>query len=484
MKLKKVLAISMVGIMTFSLAGCGSSSATATTEDSTADTAESTDAAADESADATEDSEGLSYANIKLGEDYTDITTTIKLLTHRTDMAADDYPGKNWDAYLAEFNKMYPNITVEVDPITDYSNEARLRVTSGDWGDIMMIDGVDKADLSTYFISYGSADSVGAVCNYANNWRYDDQIYGIPSTANAQGIVYNKKVFEAAGITEIPTTTKDFIADLQKIKDNTDAIPLYTNYAAQWTMGAWDSYSGAATADTEFLNIKLPHMSNPFADPGDGTGLYNVYKVLYDAVSDGLTEDDYTTTDWEGCKGMINNGEIGTMVLGSWAVSQMKAAGDNADDIGYMPFPMTYSDGKQYASAGPDYNFGINVNSSADNQAAAMVFVKWMTEESGFSYNEGGLPLKVGDTDLPDVYAEFTDVTFIPDEPATTTEEADLLNTLNADSELQFNNGGNEKVMSIVEHAANGDESFDDIMNDWNTAWSDAQETDGVEVTY
>mgnify|MGYP000016580011 CR=1 FL=1 len=29
------------------------------------------------------------------------------------------------------------------------------------------------------------------------------------------------------------------------------------------------------------------------------------------------------------------------MVLGSWAIVQMQAAGDHADDIGYMPFPIT-----------------------------------------------------------------------------------------------------------------------------------------------
>ena len=53
---------------------------------------------------------------------------------------------------------------------------------------------------------------------------------------NAQGIVYNKKVFEEAGVTELPKTPTEFIEALQKIKDNTDAIPLYTNFAAGWTM--------------------------------------------------------------------------------------------------------------------------------------------------------------------------------------------------------------------------------------------------------
>ena len=42
---------------------------------------------------------------------------------------------------------------------------------------------------------------------------------------------------------------------------------------------------------------------------------------------------------------MINNGEIGTMVLGSWAIIQMQEAGPNAADIGYMPFPITQPDG-------------------------------------------------------------------------------------------------------------------------------------------
>ena len=65
--------------------------------------------------------------------------------------------------------------------------------------------------------------------------------------------------------------------------------------------------------------------------------------------------------------------------------------------------------------------------------------------------------------------------------PAVAGEE-DLLNTLNSDSELMINAGGNQKVMSIVEHAANGDESFDDVMNEWNEAWTTAQEDNSVEI--
>ena len=67
-----------------------------------------------------------------------------------------------------------------------------------------------------------------------------------------------------------------------------------------------------------------------------------------------------------------------------------QGAGDNADDIAYMPFPISVN-GKQYAAAGPDYCYGINCNSSEDEQIAAMCYIKWLTEKSGFAESEGGI---------------------------------------------------------------------------------------------
>jgi len=493
MKMKRVAAIMMVSVMALSAAGCGGSSDTSgdastdakdTAEDKEADEADAeadADAETDEASDEGGASAGgdLNYADITLGEDYTDLTATISLFNHRTDLESDDYNGTKWSEYLAAFNEMYPNITVELTTDTNYADDALMHLQSGDYETIMMIPAVDKADLSTYFIPYGDLDTMKSQINYATTWEYGGDVYGVPSTATTQGIVYNKKVFEEAGITELPKTPDEFIDALQKIKDNTDAIPLYTNYFAGWTMGAWDAYIGNnATGDSTYMNQKFLHTKDPFKDYGDGTHAYAVYKILYDAVANGLTEEDYSTTDWESCKPKINNGEIGCMVLGSWAYPQMEAAGDNGADIGYMPFPITI-DGKQYASAGADYSYGINANATDDEKAAAMVFVKWMTLESGFSYNEDGLPVAVGDDRTK---LAFEGVEFLQDEPSVEGEE-DLLNELNSESELNINNGGDSKLQAIVEHAANGTKSFDDIMAEWNEAWTSAQESAGVEVT-
>ncbi len=427
----------------------------------------------------------LKYADVELGKTGSDISATLKLLTHRTDMLQDSYSGVTFAKYLAEFNKLYPNIKVEIEGITDYASTALLRLQGGDWGDIMMIPAIDKKELKNYFVSYGDLATMEKQIKFATNWEYEKEVYGVPSTGNAQGVLYNKKVFEQAGINQLPKTTEEFIADLKLIKEKTNAIPLYTNYAAGWTMGAWDAYlGGSATGDADYMNNVLLHTKNPFKNYGDGTHAYAVYKVLYDAAANKYIEDDYTTTDWEGCKGMINRGEIGTMVLGSWAFTQMQGAGPNPDDIGYMSFPITIK-GKQYASAGPDYCFGINAKASENNRNAAMIFVKWFTEKSGFAFNEGGIPIAAGDNNYPAAYAAFSEnnVDFVSDNPAAD-GESDLFNALNSESELNINAGGNLKVQQIIEHAANKTKTFDAIMDEWNKAWSDAQTSEGVEIKY
>ena len=458
MKLKKVLALTLAAAMTLSLVACGGA-----TEEAPAETE-------------AEESDELTYGSIKLGESYTDITTTIKWIHHKTDREEDGTIAK----MIAEFNKVYPNITVETEGVTDYQEDSLLRLSTGDWGDIMFIPAVDKAQLSTYFVPFGTVEEMDQYINFANEQASEGICYGIGYMGNAQGLLYNKAVFEAAGVTELPKTPDELIAALQAIKDNTDAIPLYTNYAAGWTMGGqWDAFLGAiTTGDDTWLNQKFVHTAEPFKDNGDGTGAYALYKILYDAVANGLIEDDYTTTDWEGCKGMINRGEIGCMVLGSWAVAQMKAAGDNPDDIGYMPFPITVN-GQQYATAAPDYAYAINVNSSDDNKAAAMVFIKWMVEESGWCDFEGGYPIsKTAPTSFT-----FEGVNIVSNAAALEGEE-DLMNEMNAESELSFNAGGDAKVQAIVEAAATGSKTYDEIMADWTAAWNAAQDELGVEVKY
>lgn len=411
---------------------------------------------------------------IKVGEDYQDLEAKIKVLTNRTDIVDTVYKG-----YAEEFMKLYPNITVEYEGITDYEESLTLRLTTGDWGDICFIPStVDKSELSTYFIPLGDYETLDPIYNFVQEKTSEGVVYGIANGGTANGVAYNKRIWEEAGITETPKTPDEFLDCLQMIKDNTDAIPLYTNFAAGWTMGAWNDYTGiAATGDPDFKNNKLLHMKDPFAKREDMTGPYAVYYVLYEAVKRGLVEEDPASSDWESSKGAINNGEIASMVLGSWSVQQFKDAGENPDDIGYMSFPISV-DGKQYAAAGGNYSFGINAKAYEENQIASLLYMKWLIEESSIYDDEGSIPaLKSGD--LPSVLDDFEGVELLSDNPAAEGEES-LYDELCNESEVL---NGDYPVCEVLEAALYDSGSLDDLMAEWNEKWSMAQESFGVEIT-
>ncbi len=404
------------------------------------------------------------------------ISGTLTILNHRTDLDKDGTLAK----YSEMFKAKYPDVTINWETITDYAGEVATRLNTTDYGDVLNIPpSVPANKFPQFFSPLGTVEELGAKYQFINEGAYDGTVYGIATTGNANGMLYNKEVFKAAGVTDVPKTPEEFLAALKLIKEKTQAIPLYTNYHAGWPLTSWNTGIEAFSADADYANIKLPHMDAPFAPDQP---LYMSYKMLYDAVKAGYTEKDPTTTDWEKSKAMIANGEIGVMNLGSWAIVQMQAAavaaGKDASIIGYMPYP-TSVDGKQYAGAGGDYKMAVNKNSP--NQDAAKAFVTWFMDESNFAYDQGGIP-PLKEAKLPPAYDAFSaaGVIFVVDTPAKAGEEG-WVNNIDKESEVGWNNGSGTWQSTIVD-AARGQisESFDDIMNAANTKWAEARKSLGI----
>lgn len=392
---------------------------------------------------------------------------TITFINHKTDWETN---GK-WDEYIAKFNEKYPDIKVEVQTITDYEGQMKTRMNSKEYGDVLMIPGdISPKDYENFFEPLGDTEELSEKYLGLNDRSYEGVQYGIPSQMNATGLVVNKKVFEDAGITEFPKTTEDFIAALKKIKENDSSIvPLYTNYAAGWTLSNWDFTRPGVSGDPDFTN-EMTSDTSPF-DEGDT--MYTIYNTLYTVAKEGLIESDPTTSDWEQSKVDLANGKVAVMVLGSWAVPQIqKINEDNADNIMFEAFPVTASDGKQYMPIGGDYNYGINVNSK--HKKAARKFIDWMVNESDYAVDNGGIPTVKG-AEYPKALQDSQDagVELIEENPAPEGKES-LFSDINNESELGIGSTDTEKQRIIDAAVGNSKESFDDIMKDFNTRWANA----------
>ena len=404
--------------------------------------------------------------------DAADGVETITFINHKTDWETN---GK-WEEYIAEFNEENPDIKVEIETITDYAGQMKTRMNTEEYGDLLMLPAdIAPQDFELFFEPLGDKEELGETYMGLNDRSFEGVQYGIPSQMNATGMVVNMQVFKDAGINEFPKTPEDFIAALETIKEKTpDVTPLYTNYAAGWTLSNWDFTRTGVSGDPD-VTTKLAQDPAPFEK---GDTMYTIYDTLYQVANKGLIEADPTTSDWEQSKVDMANGKIGVMVLGSWAVPQIQdIVPENSENITLQTFPTTAEDGEQYMGIGGDYNLAINVNS--EHKEAARTLLDWLVNESDYAVDNGGLSAVIGG-DYPAALQASQDagVILLEENPAPEGKES-LFPDVNNMSELGVGSTDLEKQRIIDAGIGNSDEPFEDIMKEFNTRWADAIETVG-----
>lgn len=394
------------------------------------------------------------------------VSMELTFLTHKQGL------DEEFEKYQVEFNKIYPNVKVVYESIGDYKKNIEIRWTSNNWGDMCMIPHmfISETQLPELFAPLGKVADFDKKYEFASAFSIEGDVYGITSTGTAYGVLYNKKVLQQAGVSEIPKSPEAFFEALRKVKANTNAIPLYCNYGAGSRLADWEwNARGSLTGDGNYKN-KLVYMENPFSA---GKPYYTVMRMLYDVVAQDLVEDDPATSNWDTCKNLIAQGKVAATVIGSWATVDTQKAAENPSDIVFAAFPWNV-DGKQYATIAADYAYAINKNISSDRYQVARDYILFLTEKSGYSFSYGGIPIVKGEA-YPQTLKALQDagVTLVLDNPPHP-EDIGLFDELNAESELYL--GKYPEKARIVE-AAMGQtkESFDSIMENWNKRWTAAQ---------
>ncbi|MFJ1968825.1 ABC transporter substrate-binding protein [Streptomyces sp. NPDC087903] len=407
-------------------------------------------------------------ADAKAPDDPSKVSGTIKVLTQRTDLVQDGTMKK----YAAEFRRTYPKVKVEFEALTNYETEVKIRMNTENYGDVLLIPGViKKSDYPKFFASLGTRDERATKYRFTDFTTVDGKVYGQSPIGVTPGFVYNKKVWEEAGVTEWPTTPAEFVADLKAIKSKTDAVPYYTNFAAQWPLTSWTFVNGSVHCDTQ-ATTKLAQ-GDPWAE---GADLRVGDTLLYDVVRQKLVEKDPTTSNWEQSKPRLAKGEIATQWLGTWAVIQFqdaaRKAGTDPDDIGFMPFPAQV-DGKFCAVVGPDYNQAVNVHSK--NKAAARAWIDWFTDKSGYDRDNLAIsPLK--DAPLPEVLQPYEDAGVKLIELDDT--EGARVKLIDTESEVGINAPEyRQKLVDLARGAQQG--TLDDFFADLGKRWTEARKNLG-----
>jgi len=393
---------------------------------------------------------------------------TITVLTNRTDLVDTTFKD-----YAAEFTKKYPGTEVKFEALTDYEGDAKIRLNSRDYGDVILIpsSNVTKDKYADYFEPMGSTEELSEKYRFTNEGSFDGTAYGVSTFGSAMGYVFNKDVWTKAGITTPPATEEEYLDALEKIKA-TGSIPYYTNYKDGWPLATIEGNLGTVQGDT--VRTQMIEDDAPWTE---GNDQYNIDGLLFDTVAAGLSEPDPTTTNWEESKNLLASGEVSSMILGSWAVSQMQdaaeAAGESRDVIGFWPMPWKTDTGFTSVTASDKF---LAISKYSKNKATAKAWVDWFTNESGYAASQGAISPVVSDP-APDTLKDFQElgVNYIELAADPVGKEA-VINDIANEAEIDlFGNIYRQKLIDVARGAADGDK--ESVFADLNDRWAAARAT-------
>jgi raffinose/stachyose/melibiose transport system substrate-binding protein len=322
-----------------------------------------------------------------------DIKGEVVFLTNRTDMI-----DKEYNDYEKRFEDKYPGVDLKFETLIDYDKDLKVRIASGDYPDVVFVPSIPNSDLPNYFEPLDDIPFSSDIY-FKEMKATGGKMYGISSGGSTVGIVYNKKAFAQAGITEVPKTYDDFLAAAQKLKD-AGVVPLASNFKDKWPLSAWvydvpTLVGGNANHQNERKDTDTPYtMDNAYGKS---------WSILKELNEKGFLEKDINSTNWEQSKIDVAQGKFAMYLLGNWVINQVIGAGAASEDVGFFPFPVDNS-GEPKAPLNPDWFYAVNKNGNVD---AAKAFVQWMIEESGYDDFAGFIPtLKSKELSMPQL-AEF-----------------------------------------------------------------------------
>lgn len=196
----------------------------------------------------------------------------------------------------------------------------------------------------------------------------DGSLYAVPSFGAARSVIYNKDIWEKAGITEAPTTYDELKADLDKVKAANAASDFSAMYlpGQYWYAGIqwiWDAGGELATQDGDTW-------TSGFGSSESQKGLeeWKSFQNTYSSEASRTLNTDSPDQDQ-----LFADGKTSAIIGNSWEIGVIeKANADISDSLASFPMPGASGSNQPVMLAGSDWG----IAAKSQNQDLALAWVK------------------------------------------------------------------------------------------------------------
>ncbi|MFP4565078.1 MAG: ABC transporter substrate-binding protein [Spirochaetaceae bacterium] len=284
---------------------------------------------------------------------------------------------EQFEELAAEFEAANPNVRVNVETIggsADWQTILKSRFAAGEGPDVYNIEGPSQYELWSENIAdlSGEPFTEEAVASALEPLNINGNQYGAPVNFEGYGYIYNKEIFEDAGIDELPTSFSELEEVAQQLEDE-GYTAFSTGYGTWWVIGM------------HMLNVAFAQQDDPqqFMEDltsGDASMADNdIFKDLQDLVD--LTveygENNPLATDHNQQVQMLANGDVAMIQQGVWKEVALYEA--NADlDIGLIPLLINDDPEMDRVPVGVPWYFVVNAQAGEAEQEAGKEFIDFM----------------------------------------------------------------------------------------------------------
>lgn len=287
---------------------------------------------------------------------------------------------------INEFEAEHENIKIKLETVgggADYGAALRSKFASGSTPDIFNNGGFKELELWKEHLAdlsnepwVSSLLPIGAVPTTDE----DGTLYGMPVNLEGYGFIYNKDLFEQAGIDTPPGTISELKAAAEKL-EAAGITPFSAGYAEWWVIGQ------------HLLNIAFAQQDDPeafIAGLYDGTESivgnekFQEFKEVLDTEIK-FANDNPLTTDYNTQVTLFASGQTAMLQQGNWTENMIYEINS---DINMAFLPIAISDNAAESNrlpVGVPNNWVINKNS--EHLEEAKLFLNWMvSSDTGKRY--------------------------------------------------------------------------------------------------
>lgn len=293
---------------------------------------------------------------------------------------------RNYDGLQKMIQKLKEeeNITVDAQIVPDEEslNMIKMKLNSGEAPDIIDYNVpaiYDIVDPVQYFADMsGEAWTSKLVIPDNVKHKADGKIYGFPflSVPGTHGFIYNKDVFEAAGVTAVPATWEELLAACEKIKAS-GVTPIFMpkdTWVPQILMT--DNFVKALGREgaQEFAD-KVMKNETKWTDVPEFAQVIDQYLALY---TSGYVNDNFTSAVYDDAIAAVADGSAAMHFNGDFFAASVLAAKPEAN-IGM--FAMSMKDGVDVVSENMSSTGFVVYKNSKNLDTVKRVFDLWATPE-------------------------------------------------------------------------------------------------------